>query len=173
MKNLLFLALVCIGLLSCKDRDPDPNVLPEATQSGKNTAGAIVDGKVWVAKIAYPDLNNGGVNATIYEYANGEYKLKIVLQQINNEGSSIGFYISDKIDITTTSYILANDNFRGTYSYKTLEDYYTDNENTGILTITKFDKINKIVSGVFTFKVKDSNGKIVTITDGRFDKRFL
>jgi hypothetical protein len=40
MKNLLFVALLSIGLFSsCKDDEQDQNVLPEATQSGKNTAG--------------------------------------------------------------------------------------------------------------------------------------
>lgn len=172
MKNL-FLLLLSFGLFaSCKDREPDPNVLPEATQTGANTGGALVDGKVWVAKIEYPDLNPGG-NNTQYEYVNGEYKLKVVLRQINNVNSSIGFYISDISDITTTSYTLANDSFRATFSYKLLEDYFTDNENSGTLTITKFDKVNKTVSGTFSYKAKNSNGQVVTISEGRFDKKFL
>ena len=49
MKKLIFLIFAIIGLISCKNRDQDFNTLPEVTDWGANTAGALVDGKVWVA----------------------------------------------------------------------------------------------------------------------------
>jgi hypothetical protein len=43
----------------------------------------------------------------------------------------------------------------------------------GKLTITKYDKINRIISGRFFFTGKDAvTGKIVNITDGRFDIKY-
>ena len=39
--------------MACRERDADPNVLPPATQTGANTAGCLVDGKVWVASKKY------------------------------------------------------------------------------------------------------------------------
>ena len=50
MRKFLFLLMILIGLLSCKDENQDSSILPAVSQSGKNTGGAIVDGKVWVAK---------------------------------------------------------------------------------------------------------------------------
>ncbi|QOW10996.1 hypothetical protein Q73A0000_11820 [Kaistella flava (ex Peng et al. 2021)] len=175
MKKLILLSLLSIGLFSaCKDREADPNVLPEATQSGKNTGGALVDGKVWVAKIAYPDLNGGGVNATMYEHANGKYKMKIVFQQANNINNRIVIYISDVDEIVNRIYKLDNNNVAGYEKGLDYLQYYTTNTDfDGSITFSKFDKINKIASGTFNFKAKNSAGQVVTITDGRFDKRFL
>ena len=39
--------------MACREQDADPNVLPPATQTGANTAGCLVDGKVWVASKKY------------------------------------------------------------------------------------------------------------------------
>ena len=52
-----------------------------------------MDGKIWVAKIEQPGLENGGVNATQYEYSNNEYKMKIVLILEINRLSLICFQI--------------------------------------------------------------------------------
>jgi len=46
---------------SCNDDDDNqnPNILPEATQVGANTGGALIDGKVWVTKKEFPDPHPG------------------------------------------------------------------------------------------------------------------
>lgn len=172
MKNIILLIIIFSSISSCRDRDQNPNVLPEATQSGKNTGGALVDGKIWVAKDEYPTLNGGGVNATIYEHANDEYKLKIVFRQVDNLDNRIVIYLADSYEITNKTYVLDENNVAG-YEKGLENNYITNVDNTGFITITKFDKTNKIVSGTFSFKAKNGDGKTVTITDGRFDKRFL
>ena len=175
MKNCFFFTLlIMIGLSSCsKDRGEDPTVLPDATQTGANTGGALVNGAIWVAKIEQPDLYPGG-NNTQYEHVNGEYRLQIVLRNFENpSGNSILIKITSTQDIVLGDYQLFNtDNNRGTL-FMSPVGYSTDNNNTGLLTITKFDKINKIVSGTFSFKAVDGSGKIINIILGRFDKKFL
>ena len=48
----------------------------------------------------------------------------------------------------------------------------TDSWNTGELIITRCDNLNRIYSGTFSFTCKDLNtGKVVRVTDGRFDVR--
>ena len=42
----------------------------------------------------------------------------------------------------------------------------------GVLTITKFDKSNQIISGKFWFNAKSSGGETVRITEGRFDVKY-
>lgn len=171
MKFFFFLALAFIGLICCKDRDQDQAILPPATQTGANTGGALIDGKIWVAKDEYPTLNGGGGNSTIYEQANGEYKMKIVFRQVDNLENRIVIYISDVSEITAKTYILDENNVAG---YENGLDYYITNIGyTGSITFSKFDRVNKIASGIFNFKAKNTEGKIVTVTDGRFDKRFL
>ena len=171
MKKLLFVVLVFIGLICCKDRDQEQTLLPPATQNGSNTGGALIDGEVWVAKDEYPTLNGGGVNATIYEQENGEYKMKIVFCYFNNLDNRIVIYLSDVSEITAKTYILDEKNVAG---YENGLDYYNTNINfTGSISFSKFDKVEKIASGKFSFKAKNKDGKTVNVTDGRFDKRFL
>ena len=59
--------------------------------------------------------------------------------------------------------------------------FYTDNgityltkfiDYTGKITVTRLDLQNQIISGTFEFKAVNNNGKVVVITDGRFDKKF-
>jgi hypothetical protein len=164
------MALLLIS--NCKDREQDTTVLPPATQEGKNTGGALVNGQVWVAKIEYPDLNPGG-NNTEYIYSSGEYKLKVVLRNISEPTTIININIKSLNDLTNTTYYLNDGNDFGMFLKSDLLFYQTNNINTGSITITKFDKVNKFVSGTFSFMAKNANGDIVTITEGRFDRKFL
>jgi hypothetical protein len=52
-------------------------------------------------------------------------------------------------------------------------DLTTSDLLTGQLNITRFDMTNQIVSGTFLFDVKDNNGNIMHITQGRFDTHFV
>lgn len=45
MKTLFTAGLLLLSLFACKDREQDSNVLPEATQTGANTGGALVKWK--------------------------------------------------------------------------------------------------------------------------------
>ena len=48
--------------------------------------------------------------------------------------------------------------------------YYSSYENSGKVTITKYDFANRIVSGVFNAKLRLKDGtKEIEITNGRFD----
>jgi hypothetical protein len=47
----ILLMLVLLAFSSCKENDANPKeVLPAATMEGKNTFGAMVNGKVWLPK---------------------------------------------------------------------------------------------------------------------------
>lgn len=171
MKNLLFLTLLSLCLFSCRDRDPDPNVLPEATQSGKNTGGALVDGKVWVAstKFIYPP------EGTFCEKMNDTYNIHIFLKHLsNNTNLTLNAKIKDLV--IGQEYVLPQssnpDTDYGIYSNSSFI-YMTSLPNyKGKIKITRIDLQNQIVCGIFEFRAIDSNGNIVNITDGRFDKKF-
>ncbi|PIE50920.1 MAG: hypothetical protein CSA38_00860 [Flavobacteriales bacterium] len=178
MKKLLLLGLVFISLYGCREQEQDPTVLPPATQEGKNTGGALVNGEVWVAQKV---KSSHFVFKTYYEYPSpntngGEYRLKIVLARPEGSisHSLIRFFIKDTTDITTKTYIL-NDLNGGGYSTSTDDDYATNSQNTGSITITKFDKDKQIVSGYFQFDGGNvnGNGEVIHITQGRFDKKFI
>ena len=159
-------------IFSCKERDQDPDILPAATQEGKNTGGAIVNGQVWVAKIENPS-SLPGWNNTIYntDPVLGTFSLQIVLRQYNNDNNLITFNVTDSQDFLPKTYDLNENNYA---AYRNPSVFYiTNSSNTGTLTITRFDKVNRIVSGTFSFKAVNSAGEVVTITEGRFDRKFL
>lgn len=174
MKKLLFLLFSFALLWSCKERDQDSETLPAATQSGANTGGALINGKVWVAKIELPSISGG--NNTLYHTspALGQYMLDIHLRNVTNtSGDNIKIFITSNEDITLNTYQLVSDTDNtGIYSNSANYPFYTNATNTGTITITKFDKANQIVSGTFNFKAINSNGEIINITEGRFDKKF-
>ncbi len=47
MKKLSFLILVCLSFYACKEEAPSKS-LPPITEEGRNTAGFLLDGEVWV-----------------------------------------------------------------------------------------------------------------------------
>lgn len=177
MKNLFLLSLLAIGLFTaCKDREPDPNVLPQATQSGANTAGALVDGKVWVATTNY--INPIGGLGTFCERINNTTIIKVDLLHISDKSRIFfnarienfelnkTYILSENLDIMDYNYANYSDsNFNG-YSTQPNSEYI------GKLKITKLDLQHQIVCGTFELKAIDHIGNVVNITDGRFDKKF-
>jgi hypothetical protein len=64
----------------------------------------------------------------------------------------------------------------GTYAYATYTSSEADflstdetNESTDKLVITKFDAVNKIISGNFNFKVNDGGNNFKSIDTGKFN----
>ncbi|SFN04741.1 hypothetical protein SAMN05421594_0626 [Chryseobacterium oleae] len=172
MKSFL-LTISLIGILSsCKDKNSDTDpTLPQATQTGADTGGALVNGKIWVSKIEKSTVAALGNNTT-YTFVNNEYSLKIHLRNAENpSGNTIQLLLVSNQDFAVGDYPL-NENDHGLY-YDSSKIYATDHENIGTLSITKFDKANKIISGTFSFKAKYYyDGDAVTITDGRFDRKY-
>ncbi|MCX8525877.1 DUF6252 family protein [Chryseobacterium formosus] len=172
MKKIFFLVLTTAMLLNCKDRDQDTDVLPETTQSGKNTGGAIVNSKLWVAKVQAPSSIAGG-NITSYSHVGNAYKMEITLQEVNDQSSQIKIYIRDVQDIAAKTYnVNSSSNVEGYYTDKNFVKYDITSSTGGSVTITHFDIFKQVVSGTFSFKAENSNGEIVTVADGRFDKKF-
>lgn len=175
MKKLLFLLLAFTLLSACRDKDQDENVLPEATQSGKNTGGALVDGKVWVAKIESPSANPGGNNTYLQsDPITGQEIMTITLRNYQNPSSNaIVMDINSAQAITTGTYLLNGVNENQAVFKNGGNGYYTDDtNNTGSITLTKFDRTKGIISGTFQFKAKNNAGNVITVTEGRFDRRF-
>lgn len=164
---LLFSAISC-----CKDKDEDK--LPPETQEGKNTFGCLVNGKVWVPTgITFPSPNiNAEVSKT--QFRIGALKSK-------------GGYVSFNIQFQPSSGIfnLNNEKCMAAYGNSTANCYYRTDSITsiGTLEITKFDSINNIISGRFSFNASkflivgtvsdESCDSTVTITEGRFDIKYI
>ena len=162
LRPLLLPMAICFLLLSgmkCKKQttQPEPQ-LPAETQTGANTFGCLVDGKVFVPKGSFP---YSGLSASIqFEILNFNAKNKeestgmvIILRGFNKIGEYVITSSNDEIGIS-----------------KDNQDFYAYD---GKIIITKYDRVEKILSGQFYFTAKHSQtGKTISITDGRFDVKY-
>ncbi|MDR2206326.1 MAG: hypothetical protein LBE36_09275 [Flavobacteriaceae bacterium] len=182
MKHVLII-LSTFLLLGCKDdneNSSNPAQLPPATQTGKNTAGCLVNGKVLL-----PDkgsiIDGGPALAAHYQYLDGGYHFGLGITNVSNnnvEGITIGshnisfeeghiYELSEELWDDTQIYASAS--FGSTiYGYQ----YNTTNIHTGELKITHLDTTNYIISGTFWFDAVNSNGEKVEVREGRFDLHY-
>lgn len=50
--------------------------------------------------------------------------------------------------------------------------YYTDATTTGSVTITRYDTVARVAGGTFEYTARAATGKLVHITNGKFDVKF-
>ena len=149
--------------------------LPPATQVGAYTFGCMLNGQPWLPVgrqslmgAGNPSANydptykggNLGVGATVYDKGYSKDAISFTLANINKVGE----------------YNLKNSDLLFIYHGITSESYYSDTDiaSNCKLVIIKLDLTNKIVAGTFSFTLeKKDTGKKVTVTDGRFDMKFL
>lgn len=173
MRSPIKFLFIILLLFSCKDDDDQPlnplEQLPKATQTGEMTFGCLVNGKVFKPKF----FGSNRLNA-FYQFVRGAYSLGISSTEEGEGAGSIGIFATDVEDFGPGVYDLVEEesgNFSAIYILGGgLElDSTTSSENPGELIITKFDKVNHIISGTFEFTTFDSNGAEIKISDGRFD----
>lgn len=157
---LLLVCLFIATILSCKkpaDGAVIPDILPLETQNGANTFGALVNDKVFLPKgnstqVLHASIEKGVLSIVAKNQSTNE---DMAIALTNFEGVE-HYYIA--VDSEEINYSLSN------------EKYIAIN---GKISIKKFDTANKIISGSFFFKGKEiKTGKIVAISDGRFDVRY-
>ena len=181
---LLYVCLLaCLG--GCKQctEAPTPTKLPDATQTGANTFGCMLNGNLWVAQGSSSGFNPAQrPNPYLYydaTYEGGQLDVSGSIVLNDKSQSNIGITGINIRDVG--KYSLSNSKREVAFSYADIVNvikYYNDGYEgdiaNGELTITKLDKINKIVSGTFYITIeKPKLGKKIVITDGRFDIKYL
>ena len=182
---LLFLAITSCNKDSVK-QDPIAQLPPE-TQTGANTFGVTINGKVYIPRDP-TGVNVGGSNGkgmVWWGTSTNQYKDL----EVKDGASSVGFlmvlHIQNIEQNKIGQYILKQSNFqRGVDSvpfnhifFKIWDTkignyaYYGSIENQGFINILKYDTVNYITSGNFSGKFVrfDNPNEFITISDGRFD----
>ncbi len=177
---LLMISLATVSVSCTKDNH---NEFPAATQEGKNTFGAYIDGKPFIAGSTlfgtiYPVNALYCSDATIL-YNKGFFSIGGIDARYSVVGIAGNIGINKLNVFGTGEYPLVdragystNFNLDGIFYYneKSGKTYLAESGN---LTITKLDTINRIVSGRFHFAAKDSLGTKVQITGGIFDAKYF
>jgi hypothetical protein len=175
--TFLFLIAICMTVFavqSCKKTPPpepdNPWGLPNATQEGKNIFACRVNGENWISEKGIRKIGGEGVsNERIYVSGNlseGELSFeRFVINIYDNVNKEEIFLFNDTILRYVEYSTLNNDCFykNGGYGTSRAKSY------EGKLTLTKFDTINKILSGTFWFNINTDYCDTMKVTDGRFD----
>jgi hypothetical protein len=175
----ILIGLSCIlSSSSCDKEDKTKNccncTAPE-TQTGAGTLSFELNGKVWspcgdgdnkVYASSY--LNNGVPKIKIYKTrklkkGNDDFIIEIYYPEI---GELKYAQVSDLKNRFTFDLYL----FSEQYSDITPNIYYTDTLKPYLMEITKYDKLNKVISGRFYCEMNSYDDKdTIRITNGRFD----
>lgn len=170
MKNLLLLlAIICLA--GCKKEDTSPQ-LPAVTHKGANTFGCKIDGEVFVTSGKSYRGSLTGVAAIPY-----------ISTAWYIEGRNGSKHITLQFDYNSHPIVPGTFTMAGIYPYIGYYFYYpdgtvptgsteydTDSAHTGTVTVT--DYTTTYASGTFAFDAINGDGKVVHITEGRFDISF-
>ena len=162
--------------------------MPDATQSGANTAGCVVDGLPWVANyydttIGVPsprpvwarwdNFSAGRPNQLSLRFlkdiadraqVHHDTNIKLELPGITRPGT---FVLDQPATPRSTSPAYA----AFTFSKPTPDqELLTGPGFPGRVVVTRFDTLSRVVSGTFEFTARQaSGGATVRVTEGRFD----
>ncbi len=167
---LIFLFAACSIFASCKKDKLQEDSLPPATQTGANTFGCYINGKLYVPKGFEQNKPNFDMIVDPGYFGNLE------INTFSKYGSTTNTLIINCFGVrTANNYILPTDSI---YPFNKINNcYYNDPINkfrSGFLKITRYDLANQIISGEFEFKLFDPtiSCDTISITKGRFDKKF-
>ena len=180
----LCLYVMLVFFASCKSCKKEINALPDATQTGANTAGCLIDGKAWVprGKATVPRTRPivGGYRKAL----SGRPKNSVQITFFDENRDFMELYVKsvdkagryplsfdtdlDPLYATTKNFgVYAVDGFMiddPNYNYVTTSQY------VGYVDFTVADTTTQQLSGTFAFDAIDILSKrTIRVTEGRFD----
>ncbi|MBX0291430.1 hypothetical protein K3G63_13345 [Hymenobacter sp. HSC-4F20] len=179
MRPLYLLLSSLSVLVACAKKDASPeSQLPPVTQTGANTFGCLVNGKVWTPNggdgnqvgnlvVSYDKTTAGGVlDIRTYRYTdvkkpNTQQYMILFVRQLHGPGT-----YSFKRNQHSRAYL---HDFK-TNCYFSSQDSATTYRN-GSLTLTRLDEAAGIVSGTFHYTLYTPGCDSLKVTQGRFDCR--
>jgi len=182
MKHTIYILLlaIAVGFTQCCKEKPNTSTdvpgLPPATETGANTLGFLLNGEPWV-----PAGNNGTANLSI-DFDPGIDNGVMGISGYRISGSQdieyFGFGIIDSVNLKNTPYTISLSRtsiFRFRF-YQEVNCYLlsieNETESSGLITISKLDRINRLVAGSFNVILYKMGCDSIKITNGRFDMKF-
>ncbi len=183
MKKTFFLLTLLITIfISCRKNTDNSNTFPAETNEGRNTLGCYIDGTAFIAATTLFGLVSP-LNVSYYRDSTSIYKAgflsiggidaryqdNIAGNLVINKHNVFGVGEYNLVHVNNCASTYGCDGI-GYYNAKTGKTYFAE---SGKLTITKLDTLQRVVSGTFSFMAKDTLGNIKHITRGRFDAKYF
>lgn len=176
-RTLKILLIITLIITSCSDDNTPQDQLPPITQTGANTFGCLVNGRVFVPKSAPPNYTPGGNGAEggIYVLRGTSY---FSISANNYEDTYIYIYIPENTPQEITYNFQPSNGNTGRSSsnqphcFAVIKGiFYLSYMNSGTITFSKVDDSQGVISGTFSLKLKnrDDENDIIEFTKGRFD----
>jgi Family of unknown function (DUF6252) len=173
-KTLIALLPITLFFVACKKEVTE---LPAATQTGANTFGAKVNGELWVPQgfgplpandileVSVLSGNAVHIYARNFSSSPNEKEFDIFLTSVTGPGT---YQLN-----TTVGYPSSSANY-GYYVKRNLtpqNEWITSATSTGTVVITRFDVVNRVISGTFQFNALNlyNSPEPLAVTEGRFD----
>ncbi len=181
-RQFVFLIILLFTAVQCSKSNGDS--LPQETQTGANTFGCLVNGKVFLPKDGRaPAFGHGVLECNFPENYQGPSGFSFHLQasDLSIQDNVTGLYINcDSVTFTEGQTYTLSNAVRGNASAAYLHlgtgtgllEYPSPAGASGQLQITKFDQTKHIVAGTFWFNGISNNGVTLKITEGRFDMTY-
>lgn len=186
--TLTIFSLCLFSLFNCGKSDDDrfTPTLPPITQTGANTFGCYIDGKLLTPRDGSGTFNSPDRGMVFWGSPTGFNYNEIDIRDFKSgTGGLLTLHISDLHQNGAGIYTINESNCEdnvdaiqnvnlfcrwfdeSSQSYK----WYCSIENGGTLTITRYDFENSVFSGTFTCTVqnRDDPNDVIEITQGRFD----
>jgi hypothetical protein len=199
MKNTILALIAILFFASCSKKEEEPQLqtpqdqLPAITTTGANTAGCIINGKVLIPKNGingtsgfpvYGLTVGAGVNFNAPIIGDDYWFVRIyklgsiglhygIYVHINDLTNGVGSYNLGECngesfaDASNNPQIVVSEFYNEAYTGKS---FYSNN-NSGTITITRFDYPNGIYSGIFNAILhnKDNPLEKIQVTNGSLD----
>ena len=176
---------LALSLLLSSCEKTGVNALPEATQTGRNTMGCLLDGTPWLPYRNAALPGSISLRPPVLAYWRVHDRGRVSLDLYFSRDRQPGRYISSVslyAPAVTGPATLALNQRRRTVpeppngSFSNADEtpdltYFTGPAATGELVITCFDTTARVVSGTFAFTglADDASGRTVALSQGRFD----
>ncbi len=178
MKSILFCIASVLILGSCSK---DVEDLPDPSNTGENTFGAKVNGKLWVPQgfgvvptgpllsASFTGNNSIIIIANDFSKQPNETEFEIYLKEVTSMGA--GTYQLNQNTSRHPGGAVASYAYYVERRFQPLNEWITSAQQTGSVVITKWDPVTKILSGSFQFQAANTSNSsdILTVTEGRFD----
>ena len=174
MKNLVIITmLLLLCAASCKKENKNEDQLPPATQTGANTFGCLVNGKVYVPK----GFNGTGTPNPKTQFdigVNGQPYFNITVSRLSAGNVSEGNLFMSIGNLSTLGIYNYPADLNFLFGWNIIGDcgiiaFDTTVKKWGLCEITKYDLNARIISGKFNLKYKTLSCDTIFITNGRFD----
>lgn len=154
------------------------NGLPEATNTGRNIFGMMLNGKAWIPNNThvagpithaptvqyYPQTNELWIEAYKESIGTGTIRIGATINGIGDHYFLHRFYSYSNINcLDSVEYDPSN---------ICIGQYNVFDSSNCKLTITTFDTIKHIVSGIFKAELYNIDSDKITVEDGRFDAHY-